>query len=182
MMKIDINTHIFKDIKYINIDNFDNRSKNIDIDTIIIHCISLPAGKYDNDNVINLFKNNLDIKKHKSFNDLANLKVSSHLFIRRNGELIQFVPFHLRAWHAGVSNFRGRDNCNDFSIGIELEGTTDSKFTDEQYSMLINVITSIKAYYPKIIDDNIIGHDEIAPNRKSDPGVYFDWERLKGNI
>ena len=97
MMKIDINTHIFKDIKYINIDNFDNRSNDIDIDTIIIHCISLPAGKYDNDNVINLFKNNLDINKHKSFNDLANLKVSSHLFIRRNGELIQFVPFHLRA-------------------------------------------------------------------------------------
>lgn len=179
MLKININTHLIENARQIVSNNYDNRPKNIDIDTIIIHCISLPAGEYDNDNVIDLFQNNLDVNKDESFEKLHKLKVSAHLFIRRNGDLIQFVPLIYRAWHAGVSNFRNRQNFNDFSIGVELEGTSESKFTDKQYDKLKEVINLTKACYPKIVDANIIGHNEVSPERKKDPGIYFDWERIK---
>ena len=180
MLKININSHLIEGIAHLPSDNYDLRPNNIDIDTIIIHCISLPEGSYGNDNVSDLFTNKLDTTKNKSFSSLEGLRVSSHAFIKRNGEIIQFVPFNMRAWHAGVSKHKDRENCNDFSIGIELEGTSNSAFEDEQYNKLKEIIKLMKTCYPKIVEENIIGHNKVAPGRKEDPGVFFDWDRIKG--
>ena len=180
MLKININSHLIEGIAHLPSDNYDLRPNNIDIDTIIIHCISLPEGSYGNDNVSDLFTNKLDTTKNKSFSSLEGLRVSSHAFIKRNGEIIQFVPFNMRAWHAGVSKHKDRENCNDFSIGIELEGTSNSVFEDEQYNKLKEIIKLMKTCYPKIVEENIIGHNKVAPGRKEDPGVFFDWDRIKG--
>ena len=163
---------------YIKSNNFDERDNAIVIDTIILHCISLPEGKYDNDNVIEFFTNKLNHNKHPSFDDLRDLKVSSHLFIRRSGEIIQFVPFNRRAWHAGKSYYKGRSNYNDFSIGIELEGSVQDSYTNEQYNKLKNCILLLKELFPSIQDNNILGHSDIAPGRKTDPGLNFSWERI----
>ena len=135
--------------------------------------------EYDNDNIVDLFLNKLDTSKHKSFSDLSDLKVSSHLLIKRKGDIIQFVPFNLRAWHAGQSCYNNRENFNDFSIGIELEGTSDSKFTREQYSSLNEVIMALKSLYTNIVNENILGHSDISPGRKKDPGNLFDWSKVK---
>jgi N-acetyl-anhydromuramoyl-L-alanine amidase len=180
MLKININSHLIEGISYLPSDNHDLRPSNMDIDTIIIHCISLPEGSYDNDNVSDLFTNKLNITKNESFTSLKDLRVSSHLLIKRSGDVIQFVPFDMRAWHAGVSRHKDRENCNDFSIGIELEGTSSSVFTDEQYNMLKEIVKLMKTSYPKIVEGNIIGHNEVAPDRKEDPGAFFDWDRIKG--
>ena len=180
MLKININSHLIEDIIHLPSDNYDLRPNNIDIDMIVIHCISLPEGSYDNDNVSDLFTNKLDATKNKSFSSLEGLRVSSHVFIKRNGEIIQFVPFNMRAWHAGVSKYKDRKNCNDFSIGIELEGTSNSVFEDEQYNKLKEIIKLMKTCYPKIVEENIIGHNKVAPGRKEDPGVFFDWDKIKG--
>ena len=180
MLKININSHLIEDILHLPSNNCDLRPNNMNIDTVIIHCISLPEGVYNNENVSNLFTNKLDVSKNKSFSSLAGLRVSSHVFIKRSGEVIQFVPFNMRAWHAGVSKHKNRENCNDFSIGIELEGTSSSVFTDEQYSKLKEIIKLMKTYYPKIVEGNIIGHNEVSPDRKEDPGTFFDWNRIKG--
>lgn len=141
---------------------------------IVLHCISLPEGHFGNDNIIELFTNKLDCKKEE-FSSLKGLKVSSHLLINRNGEILQFVPFNKTAWHAGVSQYKGRENCNDFSIGIELEGTIYEKFTEEQYLVLNDVLGALKQKYN--IKD-IVGHSDIAPDRKQDPGQHFQWERI----
>ena len=135
MLKINNNSGLFDDITHYNSENCNNRPNNTIIDTIIIHCISLPVGSYGNQNIVDLFMNNLDINQDPSFESLKDVKVSSHLLIRRDGEIIQFVPFNLRAWHAGVSKHKERENCNDYSIGIELEGTDKSNFTDTQYEL-----------------------------------------------
>ena len=172
------NKYILNDCEYIQSNNFDERNHNILIDTIILHCISLPESNYDNDNVIEFFTNRLDYDKHASFEDLRDLKVSSHIFIRRSGQIIQFVPFNKRAWHAGKSSYKGRSNFNDFSIGIELEGSVNDSFTDEQYSKLKNCILLLKELFPSIKDSNILGHSDIAPGRKTDPGSNFIWERI----
>ena len=163
---------------YIKSNNFDERDNAIVIDTIILHCISLPEGRYDNDNVIEFFTNKLNYNKHPSFDDLRDLKVSSHLFIRRTGEIIQFVPFDKRAWHAGKSHYKGRSNYNDFSIGIELEGSVEDYYTNEQYDKLKICILLLKELFPSIQDSNILGHNDIAPDRKTDPGPNFSWERI----
>ena len=140
MIKINPNSHLISNIPYLESQNCDARPEGIDIDTIIIHCISLPDGEYGNDNVINLFQNDLDISKNESFKSLEGVKVSSHIFIRRDGEVIQFVPFNLRAWHAGASTHLKKSDCNDFSIGIELEGSVSSKLSENQYKILIHYI------------------------------------------
>ena len=155
--------------------NHNDRPMGIDIDLLVIHNISLPAGEFGTSNVVDLFRNQLNIAAHPSFSDLINLKVSAHLFIRRDGEIIQFVPFNKRAWHAGVSRFDGRDGCNDFSVGIELEGTDDVPFTAEQYRQLAKASSSLMQVYPQIRPERIVGHSDIAPDRKTDPGPAFDW-------
>ena len=149
---------------------------------IVIHGISLPPGDYGGPHIESLFTNTLDWNEHPYFLEIRGLEVSSHLLIRRDGEIVQFVPFGRRAWHAGASSFRGRECCNDFSIGIELEGTDDEPYTDRQYDELSAVIRAIMAAYPGISARRIAGHCDIAPGRKTDPGPAFDWLRLYDDI
>ena len=174
-----MNKFILKKSTYIESENCSVRLADITIDTIIIHCISLPEKEYDNNYVISFFTNKLNYDAHESFKELEQLRVSSHLFIRRSGEVIQFVPFNKKAWHAGKSNYKGRENFNEFSIGIELEGSVDDVFTDNQYHRLKIVIQELKELYPSIKDSNILRHSDIAPNRKKDPGKYFSLDRIR---
>jgi AmpD protein len=158
--------------------NFDSRPDINDISLIVIHNISLPPGKFGEEWIDKLFTNQLPRDKHPFFAEIYTLRVSSHLLIRRDGEIVQYVPFHKRAWHAGISRFQGRESCNDFSIGIELEGTDNQAFTDIQYTQLETIIKQLQQQYPSLKKGNITGHQHIAPERKTDPGAYFDWQRL----
>lgn len=158
--------------------NCNQRPPETEINLLVIHGISLPAGKFGGDEVQALFTNTLDIAADPAFTPLADLHVSAHLFIRRDGTVIQFVPLHLRAWHAGVSHFEGRDNCNDFSIGVELEGTDEIPYTVVQYQQLVIIIRALQKSYPRITPERIVGHSDIAPGRKTDPGPAFDWHYL----
>jgi AmpD protein len=159
--------------------NCDTRPQGMAIELIVIHNISLPPGVFDGDAVIDLFTNRLDWDAHPYFHGIRGLKVSAHFFIRRDGALIQFVPCTLRAWHAGVSNWQEHECCNDFSIGIELEGTDDLPFTEAQYATLIPLLKLLKQTYPI---QAVVGHSDIAPGRKTDPGPHFAWQRLDENI
>lgn len=152
-----------------------------EISLIVIHGISLPAGHFGGSYVESLFCNELDVNEHPDLTELDGVRVSSHLFIRRNGEVTQFVPFDRRAWHAGESTYGARSNCNDFSIGIELEGTDTSEYTDKQYNLLVMICCELIQHY-RIPPDAITGHADIAPARKTDPGESFDWSRLKKGI
>lgn len=156
--------------------NFDDRPDGASIDLLVIHNISLPPGEFGGPGVLALFCNNLNPADHPYFQTLQDLRVSSHFFIRRDGELIQFVPCLKRAWHAGVSTWRGRERCNDFSVGVELEGVDDIPFTDHQYRALGGLTSALTAAYP--IQD-IVGHSDISPGRKTDPGRSFDWARYR---
>lgn len=171
--------YLLENSEFIQSSNYDERPKNIEIDSIIIHCISLPESEFNNDNVINLFLNKLNYKSHPSFTSLKNVRVSSHLFIKRTGEIIQFVPFDKRAWHAGVSKYKGRENFNDFSIGIELHGSISEQYTEKQYQALNYCISQLKELFPSIQDSNILGHNEISSDRKYDPGPNFIWSKIK---
>ncbi len=146
---------------------------------IVVHNISLPPGEFGGPYISQLFTNQLDRHAHPYFEDIHALKVSSHLLIRRDGQIIQYVPFNRRAWHAGASEYCGRQACNDFSIGIELEGTDDQPYEEIQYTQLAQVILECRRCYPDIAKDAITGHSDIAPGRKTDPGPAFDWEHLK---
>lgn len=145
---------------------------------LVLHNISLPPAQFGGGYVQQFFQNQLNPQQHPYFAEIASLHVSSHLFIERNGDLYQFVNLNDRAWHAGVSCYQGRDNCNDFSIGIELEGTDNLAYTDTQYQVLIALIQAIMQAYPKLARTRITGHEFIAPRRKTDPGESFDWQRL----
>ncbi len=162
--------------------NCDARPDDGDISLLVIHNISLPPGRFGGRWIEHLFTNRLDCDAHPYFAALRDLRVSAHLLIRRGGRITQFVPFRQRAWHAGVSCFDGRERCNDFSIGIELEGADTQPFTNAQYRRLQQVTTSLLARYPRLTPQRIAGHSEIAPGRKSDPGPYFDWSRYRAAI
>ena len=172
-MSLSIKNHLIEGADYFLSPNQSDRSENIDL--IVIHCISLPEGSFNNDNPTKLFLNELDFEKHDSFKSLEGLKVSAHILIERNGSLIQFVPFNKCAWHAGQSNYAGRDRCNEFSIGIELKGSIKEEFTNDQYSVLNDLLELLKKEYG---DMDVVGHSEIAPNRKNDPGPYFNWDLI----
>lgn len=159
--------------------NCDQRPDADDISGIVIHNISLPPGEFGGPWIADLFLNRLDANAHPYFAEIADLRVSSHLLIRRDGEIQQFVPFTKRAWHAGQSCWDGRERCNDFTIGIELEGDDFSPFTDQQYQQLALVIKLLIKTYPQLSAQRIVGHEHIAPGRKTDPGPYFDWQRLQ---
>ena len=161
--------------------NYDVRS-NEEIDLIVIHSISLPPGIFGNTFVEDFFQNKLDHSKDKYFQEIKDLKVSSHFLIKREGEITQFVSILDRAWHAGVSSFEGREDCNDYSVGIELEGTENSEYEKLQYLTLIKLIHALMNEYPTITRESILGHSDIAPDRKKDPGIKFDWEFLKSKI
>ncbi|GAB6142176.1 1,6-anhydro-N-acetylmuramyl-L-alanine amidase AmpD [Methylosoma difficile] len=160
--------------------NFDERPVEEDISLIVVHCISLPPGEFGNHYINDLFCNQLDADAHPYFEGIYKLKVSAHLLIKRTGEIIQYVPFNQRAWHAGQSIYRGRERCNDFSIGIELEGTELVPYADEQYQVLSAVVAELLSSYPKLSVQHITGHSDIAPGRKTDPGQSFDWTKLLG--
>ena len=182
MSAIDIQDHIVSNAFYMPSPNHDLRPEEADISLIVIHCISLPPGVYEGSQIEDFFLNKLDISQHEYFNSIKDLKVSSHLLIKRDGGIIQFVPFNKRAWHAGISSFDGVEDCNNFSIGIELEGTEDSEFTDQQYNSLMEITKLLLLNYPNLSKEKIVGHSEIAPNRKTDPGKLFNWKRFLKNV
>jgi len=161
--------------------NSSDRKSN-EVSLLVIHNISLPPGNYGGDYIEKFFTNQLDHEEHPYFQDIADLKVSSHLLIKRDGSITQFVPFNKKAWHAGISIFRGREDCNEFSIGIELEGTDESKYEKEQYESLISVTKELMSFFPDIKKDTIVGHSDIAPDRKTDPGKSFDWNYFRSNL
>lgn len=155
--------------------NCDSRPPGTLVSLVVLHSISLPRGEYGGDAIERLFTNRLDPASHASFADLAGLRVSSHFLVRRSGELMQFVPLSARAWHAGASRWRGRERCNDFSVGIELEGTDDTAFSPSQYESLFSLTKKLTTTLPL---REIAAHSDVAPGRKSDPGTRFDWPRL----
>tara|TARA_R110001583_G_scaffold21794_2_gene82406 strand:+ start:810 stop:1376 length:567 start_codon:yes stop_codon:yes gene_type:complete len=157
--------------------NYNERPDN-EVSLLVIHNISLPPKQYGGPFVEDFFCNRLDVNVDPYFAEIAHLQVSSHLFIRRDGSVIQFVPFNQRAWHAGLSHYGGRDNCNDFSIGIEMEGCDDEAYSDEQYACLQQVTQSLMLAYPQVSRDRITGHEFISPRRKTDPGSAFKWQTL----
>ncbi|WP_075185838.1 1,6-anhydro-N-acetylmuramyl-L-alanine amidase AmpD [Teredinibacter haidensis] len=159
--------------------NCNRRPDNTEVSLLVIHNISLPPGEYGNGCVERFFQNQLPAGEHPYFSTISNLHVSSHCFIRRNGEVVQFVPFSKRAWHAGESCFDGDENCNDYSIGIELEGTDSEPYAEQQYHSLAALTKSIIHQYPKITKERITGHSDIAPDRKTDPGPSFDWNHYR---
>lgn len=160
----------------------DARPPGTAVDLLVIHGISLPPGEFGGPWIEHLFLGRLPVEAHPYFRQIANPRVASHLLIRRDGELRQFVPFTRRAWHAGVSAFEGRAACNDFSIGIELEGADDVAYTDRQYAELVQVSRALMTAYPGITLARIVGHADIAPGRKTDPGPAFDWLRLRAAL
>jgi AmpD protein len=159
--------------------NCDERPPGTVISMAVVHAISLPPGEFGGDGVERLFANRLDPDTHPYYREIQDLRVSAHFFIRRDGEIIQFVACRQRAWHAGASQWQGRERCNDFSIGIELEGCDNLSFTDAEYAVLGRLLRTLAASYP--IRD-IVGHADIAPGRKTDPGPCFDWARLQRSI
>jgi AmpD protein len=155
--------------------NQDERPPGVEISLAVLHCISLPPGEYGGDAIERLFTNRLDPDAHPYFRQIHATRVSAHFLIRRDGELLQFVPAARRAWHAGASSWRGRSRCNDFSVGIELEGTEEAPFEDAQYRALAPLLADLRSRLPL---RDIAGHSDIAPGRKTDPGAHFDWRRL----
>lgn len=176
-MKINPTTGLLDECTQCPSPNKDLRPENTTIDLIVVHSISLPPGEYGGDSIEQFFQNKLDKNKHPYFEEIHQMQVSSHILIKRSGDIVQFVPFHERAWHAGQSNYQGRERCNDFSIGIELEGTDSDIFEDSQYLKLQELIKALQLTYPAI-SDHITGHCDISPGRKKDPGGGFDWAKL----
>lgn len=160
----------------------DVRPKEVEVSLLVFHNISLPPGQYGGDEIERFFTGNLDPKEHPFFNVIHQMKVSAHCLIRRDGEVVQFVPFNMRAWHAGKSSFAGVDKCNDYSIGIELEGTDFDSYTEKQYQSLATVTSLLMVHYPSISPDRITGHQYIAPLRKTDPGLVFNWRYFRSVI
>ena len=168
-----------RDVRFIPSPNCDERPAGSAINLLVIHNISLPPDEFGGNGVIELFTNRLDPEAHPYYQILRALRVSAHFFIRRDGEIIQFVPCEKRAWHAGTSCWQGKTCCNDFSIGIELEGSDTTPFTDIQYAVLAALTQALQKMYP--ITD-IAGHSDIAPGRKTDPGTCFDWDRYRNAL
>ena len=162
--------------------NSDERPSEATPELIVVHGISLPPGRFGGHWIEALFTNTLPAAVHEYFASIHGLRVSAHLLIARSGVLTQFVAFHRRAWHAGESCYRNRRSCNDYSIGIELEGCDDRPYADRQYEVLSRVVMSLRAAYPTLVDADIVGHSDIAPGRKTDPGPAFDWARLRALV
>jgi len=162
--------------------HFNSRPESSEVSLLVIHNISLPPNQFKGNYVEEFFSGNLNHREHEYFHGIKDLKVSSHFYIRRDGQIIQFVPIDKRAWHAGVSSFEGSENCNDFSIGIEMAGGDHIPYTSKQYLALKFLTLAIKERFPKITSDRIVGHCDIAPGRKTDPGRSFDWERYLNDI
>ena len=177
-----ISNHILDSAKLVRSPHYSERINDYDIRLIVIHCISLPPKIYGNSYIEDFFCNKLNTNDHEYFREIKDLKVSSHFLIKRDGEITQFVSILDRAWHAGVSSFEGKEDCNDYSIGIELEGTDVDSFEENQYESLVSLTSILMSELPRITLDRIVGHSDIAPGRKSDPGKGFDWDKFKDRI
>ena len=159
--------------------NFDARPEDASVDLIVVHGISLPPGAFGGPWIDRLFTNTLPADEHPYFAEVSGLRVSAHLLIRRDGAITQYVPFTLRAWHAGTSSYLRRESCNDFSIGIELEGADSVPYEDAQYRVLATVVAALCEAYPRLSAERLVGHSDISPGRKTDPGPAFDWTRAR---
>lgn len=175
-------THQLERVRFVESPNFNERPIGIDVTVLVIHCISLPRGKFGTGLPEQLFLNAIDFARYPELRELQEYRVSSHLLIERTGNVTQFVPFNERAWHAGESSWQGREDCNDFSIGIELEGTDDSAFEDSQYEALTDTLVALLRRYSTLSLGNVVGHNEVAIGRKTDPGSGFDWRRLHKSV
>lgn len=180
--KVNIKTGLLESAIYQPSSHCDERPLDTQIDMIVIHGISLPPGQFGSPAIEQFFCGKLDHNQHPYFATIGHLTVSAHLLINRAGEITQFVPFHQRAWHAGESFFQGKTRCNDFSIGIELEGTDELPYEEVQYQQLGKTVSALMQAYPAICAERIVGHNDIAPGRKTDPGPSFDWQYLKRNL
>lgn len=178
-MQLDKESGLLEQADYVPSPNQDERPEPADIDTLVIHAISLPPDCFGGCHVEELFTNCLDPLHHSYFAEIQDLRVSAHFLIKRDGQLLQFVPTTMRAWHAGESSFEGREKVNDFSIGIELEGCDTIEFEAQQYRQLATLTKAICDVYPAITHARIVGHCDIAPGRKTDPGPCFDWQRYQ---
>jgi AmpD protein len=176
---VDVETGLVAPARYEPSPNHDERPPHVVPELLVIHGISLPPGEFGGPWIDRLFTNALQRGVHHYIDGILELRVSSHALLRRSGELVQYVPFHKRAWHAGASSYRGRDRCNDFSIGIELEGADEVPYEPVQYRRLSELVLALCAAYPTLSTERIAGHEEIAPGRKTDPGPAFDWPRLR---
>jgi AmpD protein len=178
-LRIEPATGLLAGVRQVLSPHFDARPKSVAPELIVVHGISLPAGEFGGPWVDHLFAGDLRPDAHPSFRDTAMLRVSAHAVIRRDGTITQYVPFGMRAWHAGQSQYQGRSGCNDFSVGIELEGTDVIPYTDAQYESLAALVRALLATYPTLATERIAGHSDIAPGRKTDPGPAFDWQRWR---
>ena len=176
-LQIDSGSGLIRGARFVASPHCDTRPPGAPIDTLVIHSISLPPGRFGGSGIEQLFCNTLNPDEDPYYLEIKDLKVSAHVLIRRNGELVQFVPLHQRAWHAGQSYCEGRTRINDFSIGIELEGADNLPFEDAQYESLARLTRVIRQVYPAVTPARIYGHSDIAPGRKTDPGPLFDWKR-----
>ena len=158
---------------------FDTRPSGAVPELLIVHGISLPPGEFGGPWIDRLFTGSLPADAHPEFRERAGLRVSAHVLLRRDGQIVQYVPFGERAWHAGVSQYQGRSSCNDFSIGIELEGTDETPYTDAQYEQLASLAAALLCVYPTLSAGRIVGHSDVAPGRKTDPGLSFEWPRFQ---
>jgi AmpD protein len=179
IMHVDVSTGLMVGVKQVLSPFFDERPTGLAPDLIVLHGISLPPGEFGGPWVARLFTGNLPADAHPSFVERVSLKVSAHLLIRRDGEPVQFVSFKDRAWHAGTSAWQGREACNDYSIGIECEGSDEVPYEAAQYATLRTLLPMLLEAYPKITMDRIVGHSDVAPGRKTDPGPSFDWTRVR---
>ena len=175
---VDATSGLLRGARQVPSPNFDARPDGILPELIVVHGISLPPNEFGGPWIDRLFTNTLPPDQHPYFATISQLKVSSHALIRRDGEVVQYVPFHRRAWHAGASSYQGRERCNDFSIGIELEGADETPYEPAQYRVLSELILQLCATYSSLSLSRIAGHNDIAPERKTDPGPAFDWQRL----
>jgi N-acetyl-anhydromuramoyl-L-alanine amidase len=181
-LQVDVDTGLAVGVRQVLSPHFDARPGGIAPDLIVIHGISLPPAEFGGPWIDRLFTGVLPADAHPYFQSIASLRVSSHALIRRSGELVQYVPFGARAWHAGESEYCGRVACNDFSIGVELEGVDDRPYEDAQYATLATLISALLTAYPTLNRNDVVGHSDIAPERKTDPGPAFDWPRLRKAI
>jgi N-acetyl-anhydromuramoyl-L-alanine amidase len=181
-MRVDVVSGLVEGAQFVPSPNCDARPIGASPEVIVIHAISLPPGEFGGPAIEHFFCNELDVTAHPYFEQIKDLRVSAHLLLRRDGALLQFVPLHLRAWHAGVSQCEGRTRVNDFSVGIELEGGDDMSYEDVQYRALTELTRELLRAYPAITPARIYGHSDVAPGRKTDPGPHFDWTRYRSAL
>jgi len=178
-MRVDAASHLIVGVRYVPSPNYDERPEGTLLSLVVVHNISLPPNEFGGNYIEQLFTNQLDPGEHSYFEEIKDHKVSAHILIRRDGEVVQFVPFNKRAWHAGKSEYKGCENCNDFAIGIELEGADDTPYEEAQYLVLATLVDSLRVVYPSLSKEDIVGHSDIAPERKSDPGMAFSWQNFR---